>query len=235
MAGKNTSRQNFGGAPSEMGSRGAVIILLGEIGAGKSTFISVAGQTLQIRPEIGHGLLSCTKHVQEFQVQSPYNPKQLVRLIDTPGFNDPAIDDDEQLFNIIEWLKLEPKTKISGILFLHGIDQERVNPTVVSPNHILIPTPPGVRIVTTKWDAPIPEEKKSGHENDLQRIFPTSETLRFHRTFDSAWEIITAIQADPSGLTQNEFRKMLLKICPKFKQHTSIIDKMKGLFRQMFA
>ncbi|KAF8183989.1 hypothetical protein BJ912DRAFT_541389 [Pholiota molesta] len=129
----------------EIDSGHPVIILLGETGAGKSTFISIAGPDLTAQPEIGHSLISCTSTVQEYQVGIPYAPGKYVRFVDTPGFNDSDCNGDgEKLSKIIEWLKKEPQTKIIGIIFLHGIDQDRLvrDSTVVSPKDI--PTPPGV-------------------------------------------------------------------------------------------
>jgi hypothetical protein len=130
-----------------------------------------------------------------------------------------------------------PQTKIIGIIFLHGIDQDRLvrDSTMVSPKDI--PTPPGVFIVTTKWDACMNMDKKDSHECDLQTIFPSTPIMRFHNTFDSAWQIIAEIQRYPSGdLKQETFREALEAIYPQFRRRdVSIVGKMKMIFRRMFG
>jgi len=156
---------------------------------------------LDAGPEIGHTLGPCTKSVKGHTVSDPKRPERLVRLIDTPGFNDSeSLGDDEQVRLIIQWLQQEPKTKLVGILFLFDVAQPRVaiNPEMMNPTHIS--DPPGVCIVTSKWSSqPQSQSQDAQKEQCLQAMFQKMPMRRFTNTPESAWEIINEVRDSRDG------------------------------------
>ncbi|KAF8959519.1 hypothetical protein BDZ97DRAFT_1389876 [Flammula alnicola] len=214
-------------------------LLLGETGAGKSTFIDKAGPQLHRRPKIGHDLGSCTTSVAEFKIQNPKNPKSCVVLVDTPGFNDsdPLKGDDEQLKAIIDWLKgkSQPDAKIAGVIYLHDISQARVIqcPTVMNAN--LVSRPPGVLFATTKWSKHRLQQDES-RERELKDAFAYVQLDRFENTVDSAWKLIDAVVSSPGwNVTLLEFQTKLEAIRPQFKREEKRKPKFFHLFMRSWA
>ncbi|KAF8959528.1 P-loop containing nucleoside triphosphate hydrolase protein [Flammula alnicola] len=200
-----------------------MIMLLGETGAGKSTFIEKAGPRLRQKPIIGHSLASCTNRVSEFKVQDPNKPGCYVTLIDTPGFNDSdSQGDDEQLKMIIGWLKKksQPDAKLTGIIYLHDISQPRVTKSPTVMNASKISRPPGVLFATTKWSNDQRRLEES-RERELETTFPNVTMDRFENTVDSAWKLIGAIVSSPGDVTLRELQTQLESICPQFTREES--------------
>ncbi|KAF9002497.1 P-loop containing nucleoside triphosphate hydrolase protein [Cyathus striatus] len=77
-----------------------VIAIMGPTGVGKSTFINTLLDDGVM--QIGHGLISCTEHLQHVIVPLPDRPRLVI--LDTPGFDDTYIDDAEILRRISVWL-----------------------------------------------------------------------------------------------------------------------------------
>ncbi|KAL8870259.1 MAG: hypothetical protein Q9174_003654 [Haloplaca sp. 1 TL-2023] len=101
----------------------SVVAVMGPTGSGKSTLISkLAGRPVQV----GHGLKSCTQHVDEFPC---IIAGRQVILVDTPGFNDTFLSDTDVLTILVDWLKESDKDKewqFSGIIYLHSIQEPRM-------------------------------------------------------------------------------------------------------------
>ncbi|KAF8169754.1 hypothetical protein BJ912DRAFT_998795 [Pholiota molesta] len=174
------------------------ILLLGQTGSGKSTFISVAGRNqLGPHPKIGDRLDPCTTRVQQFLLEDPRNAGQYVRLIDTPGFNSEAAGDKKQLKKIRKWLRKEPETKLNGILFL----DDQVGPsTLFQTKPRDIPrNPPSIWVVTTK-------------ENRINnRPYSNAYEVRpFDKSDESAWAIIRDVQRLESTTTYGKLSKELV-------------------------
>ncbi|KAG6811108.1 hypothetical protein H0H92_008955 [Tricholoma furcatifolium] len=55
--------------------------------------------------KVGHGLDSETQEVSYCIVADPLNPHDRYFLVDTPGFNEANVDDQEILGRIVRWLK----------------------------------------------------------------------------------------------------------------------------------
>ncbi|KAH0562389.1 hypothetical protein GP486_002912 [Trichoglossum hirsutum] len=99
------------------------IAVMGVTGSGKSTFIRTASGDESI--VIGHSLKSCTSELRGYSFHhGGYN----ITLVDSPGFNDTYKSEAEVLGDIAEWLResYEAKTKLSGIIYLHSIKNERM-------------------------------------------------------------------------------------------------------------
>ncbi|KAL9598455.1 MAG: hypothetical protein Q9219_004491 [cf. Caloplaca sp. 3 TL-2023] len=103
-----------------------VVLILGKTGVGKSTFIKAA-TGLDI--STGDSLDSCTTKIQIYPVA---NTRYF--LIDTPGFDDPALSDVEILQSIASCLSdmheglifADIQVKLSGIIYVHAIDEPRM-------------------------------------------------------------------------------------------------------------
>jgi GTPase SAR1 family protein len=101
-----------------------IIAVMGITGAGKTTFISrCMGEDVGI----GHGLHSYT---QDVAIHSFRRHGRVIRLIDTPGFDDTSKADVNILNNIAFWMshayRAEPKLLLSGIIYLHPISETRM-------------------------------------------------------------------------------------------------------------
>ena len=72
-------------------------------------FIGTADPHLCQKPEVGHGLESCTKGILPFKVKNTTSDSEgrSVILVDTPGFDDSnlLIRDQDRLEIIMQWLK----------------------------------------------------------------------------------------------------------------------------------
>ncbi|KAJ2915294.1 hypothetical protein MD484_g5093, partial [Candolleomyces efflorescens] len=110
-----------------------VIVIIGQSGAGKSTFINVLRGNDEM--EINHNLASCTKEISVATLTLPPThpmcPNRRLVLVDTPGFNDTHEGEYEILRRISVWLAsvYEAKNmqvKIAGLVYLHNISQNRM-------------------------------------------------------------------------------------------------------------
>ncbi|KAF8959475.1 hypothetical protein BDZ97DRAFT_2042988 [Flammula alnicola] len=167
-------------------------LILGEIGAGKSTFIDTAGPDADPKPEIGHGLKSCTAQVSVYKVQDPKKSG--------------GICDDKQLEIIIDWLekKSGPNAKLAGIIYLHEINQARL--TKNSP--VMKSHPFGVVFVTTKWSQDQRQQKiQANLDRELKTTFNNVTMIRSENTRDSAWNIIGAVTSAPAEIPLEELQR----------------------------
>ncbi|KAH7911609.1 P-loop containing nucleoside triphosphate hydrolase protein [Hygrophoropsis aurantiaca] len=179
----------------------AKILLLGESGAGKSTFINAAaGKEVA---KVGHSLQSCTSKTSAFTLTHPNKPGCEVVLIDTPGFDDSWAEDKEILARIVEWLKTT-RTAPTGIIYLHVISHWQMHGSlggfsdaiamnvVKLSNHMIAQS---IVLVTTKWeycrDKSAGDRRQEEPRNEWQGMLEHGlKVVRFADSQKSAWEII---------------------------------------------
>lgn len=113
-------RQSQVAAPDA--SQEIFIGVVGITGSGKSSFIKrVTGCSEDI---IAHSLKSGTKHVNHQSIQLG---DIKVNLVDTPGFNDTQLEDEDVLQLLLDWLKNFHLngSRFSGLLYLYPINKTR--------------------------------------------------------------------------------------------------------------
>lgn len=104
-----------------------IIAILGQIGAGKSTFInSWLGEG---KAEVGNGLTQCTHHISRYTASRsfPHQGRRIV-LVDTPGLDDiPNERDYEIMRRLAIWMATSCSTgaDFAGVLYLQNIKQKR--------------------------------------------------------------------------------------------------------------
>ncbi|KJA26259.1 hypothetical protein HYPSUDRAFT_52572 [Hypholoma sublateritium FD-334 SS-4] len=198
------------------------IMLLGQTGCGKSSFINVADPHLDHKPQVSDMLASCTKVPQEFKVKNPSNPQKSVILVDTPGLNDsdPLHGDRKQLGVIIDWLKKRPNMKFAGVFYLYDITETRI----AHPLRKVVNTvqkekkdsrSPQTIFLTTKWTSTDFSLCRS-REEELRDYLPEGTMKRFNGSADSAWEIIGDICTPPNQLSAQKLWSQLENIRDSF-------------------
>ncbi|KAF4966909.1 hypothetical protein FSARC_5473 [Fusarium sarcochroum] len=133
----------------------AIIVAMGLTGSGKSTFISrLVGEDKLV---IGNSLESCTRDVECFRFQHPSG--RHVILVDTPGFDDTALSDQEVLKKICGFLANIYKNKIdvAGVIYMHRITDTRLTGSGLRNLQLLKQLCgdkfyPQVALVTTMWE-----------------------------------------------------------------------------------
>ncbi|KAH7908654.1 P-loop containing nucleoside triphosphate hydrolase protein [Hygrophoropsis aurantiaca] len=199
------------------------ILLLGQTGAGKSTFINAAAE--KEVATVGHSLQSCTSETSAVTLTHPNKPGCEVILIDTPGFDDSWAEDKEILARIVGWLK---KTNIAptGIIYLHEISQSRnnadgqtdaMNPVKLS-NHVIAGR---IVLATTKWktlrDQTVGDRRQEELASQWQGMLDHgSKAVRFADSHQSAWDIIDCLSNNvPNDAIQAELDRILGNIATK--------------------
>ncbi|KAM7210185.1 hypothetical protein V8F06_014431 [Rhypophila decipiens] len=105
---------------------------MGLTGSGKSTFISrLTGQHEPQETGIGHGLASKTIDITCYTAQ--YDQTRIIRLIDTPGFDDTTRSDTEVLNSIASHLDTLHRARqhLLGIICLHRITDVRLSGSAI--------------------------------------------------------------------------------------------------------
>nr|KAK5434724.1 hypothetical protein LTR18_010219 [Exophiala xenobiotica] len=132
------------------------LLVMGMTGSGKSTFIQRATGDISI--ETGGGLLSVTREVKSYPV---VHKGYEIFLIDSPGFDDDSLSDDDVLKKIADFVNNIHNLNwtIGGIIYLHDISQARLRNTGTI-NIRVLETFAGrenwnnLSLVTNKWSDP---------------------------------------------------------------------------------
>ncbi|KAG6840417.1 hypothetical protein C0991_006811 [Blastosporella zonata] len=91
------------GSLTEYRKDDTIVLILGQVGSGKSTFLNrAAGGTVMT---VGHNLTSETKSVSYCVLQDPTQTSRRYIFVDTPGFDDYKTEDREILDRIVKWIK----------------------------------------------------------------------------------------------------------------------------------
>ncbi|KAF8186313.1 hypothetical protein BJ912DRAFT_469380 [Pholiota molesta] len=166
-----------------------LIIVLGDGGVGKSTFIKVAGSASDLgkKPEISHGIHPGTTTPQECAVRHPKKPEFFVRLIDTPGF------DEGKESGIIEWLEALPNARLAGILVLHDVHRCKNSHISISASKLSEMESVCVQVFTK-----IGGEDPVSYENCWNQISAVNGQVKlFEGTLVSAWDILDGVCSGP--------------------------------------
>ncbi|KAK6348272.1 hypothetical protein TWF718_006079 [Orbilia javanica] len=119
-----------GGSIAGLTPSSPIIAIMGETGAGKSSFIRALGgrDDRGAYPAVGHNLNSTTKKVEWY---SAVAGSKGFYILDTPGFDDSYMSD----FEILEGLTKELATiysnsrPLTGIIYVHDVSKEKMGGT----------------------------------------------------------------------------------------------------------
>ncbi|KAF7189755.1 hypothetical protein HII31_08862 [Pseudocercospora fuligena] len=148
------------------------IAVMGVTGSGKSTFIrKVSGDSSVL---VGDGLYSCTSELKSYAFNyGGFN----INLVDSPGFNDTHRSETDVLQDIASWLRetYEGETKLTGIVYLHGINHSRMEGSALRNLKMfreLCGNDPlqNVVLATTFWDT-VQAEAGARRETELKDTF----------------------------------------------------------------
>ena len=149
-----------------------VVAVLGVTGAGKSTFTKEISLNNKIR--IGHGLEPCTQLI----IPSTFNlDGREIILVDTPGFNDAVLSDQEIHELIVNWMvtTYRQKTRLKGIIYCHPITNNRIGGSSVKYMRMFRSLCgddflQSVVLMTTMWDL-VDEQEGKRREEQLSKDF----------------------------------------------------------------
>lgn len=215
----SSNDRNLQAISDVMSPQDIIIAVMGITGAGKTTLISrCMGEDVGI----GHGLHSYT---QDVAIHSFCRHGRVIRLIDTPGFDDTSKADVNVLNNIAFWLshayRAEPKLLLSGIIYLHPISETRM-PGSATKNLEMMKLLCGDRglsaiwLATTMWNH-VSEEIGVRREQEListeqfwgSLIRHGSSVCRHQDSDASAFAIIDSIVARKQTMTLSIQRQMV--------------------------
>ncbi|KAF8184732.1 hypothetical protein BJ912DRAFT_1043641 [Pholiota molesta] len=185
-----------------------LIIILGDSGLGKSTFVTVAGSASDIgdKAPIGHSLTECTTIPQEYIVRHPNKPEIFVRLIDTPGLDYTMENSHRGSEDItVDWLKTLPNARLTGILVLHCGRSTRYRDTMAV--HLMHRDPVCVGV--------IPTSVKGRDYTQILGFYSGlfgSRVKLFETTLVSAWDILDGVCAGaPINRTTHQLAEEITK------------------------
>ncbi|KIM76264.1 hypothetical protein PILCRDRAFT_12872 [Piloderma croceum F 1598] len=190
-----------------------IVIVMGLTGAGKSKFIEYA--TGSNGNSVGHSWRSHTSDIQTVRAVHPANGGPVV-FVDTPGFDGTFKSDEEILAIIVDWLTKAKKAKVSTILYLHRMSDNRMSQSAtknirlfrsICGKHAM----PNVVIVTTMWSK-VGRKDGIDREDELKKevwhemLDDGCKIERFEDTRESAWRIVCNIMKNPGAslLIQDE-------------------------------
>ncbi|KDR80544.1 hypothetical protein GALMADRAFT_153019 [Galerina marginata CBS 339.88] len=180
-----------------------VILVIGPIGAGKSTFINAALDNDKL--EVGHGMSPCTTKPWPVVVDNiPNLDGHRLVLVDTPGFDstDLSKDDERILKQIDTWLEKSYPRKVifGGVLYVHDITNKKFKAAdrrIIERFHRKYGDSAiqNTILATTNWGPPQPKngetlEKELKSVHWVTTIEKGAKVHRFLRDSESAWAII---------------------------------------------
>jgi hypothetical protein len=179
-----------------------IIAVMGVTGAGKSTFITTVTERKDI--PVGPNLYSETSEVNEYRFS--HGSTNYV-LVDTPGFDDSSMSNEEVTTKILRWLlsSYRSGTRLNGIIYIHNITKPRMQGSAYE-NMRLFRQLCGdgalgnVILATSFWDQVTPSvgaERESKLKEDFwaNMIAKGSEVVRIKRDRSVCLEVLDRIAA----------------------------------------
>ncbi|KAG6864615.1 hypothetical protein C0991_008263 [Blastosporella zonata] len=177
-----------------------IILVLGQVGAGKSSFINSAIGRDVASVNGGYIEGSHTKAITSFVIDGDVNSSSSGRivLVDTPGFNDAPSGDIENIQRISRFLASRPRSALAGILYIYEITQDRIpsDDGFMSPSKFArLPASRNVLLTTVKWS----ELRSHSHGEERQERIRAqwahiyddgARIVTFNDSRDSAREIV---------------------------------------------
>lgn len=184
-----------------------VVVLMGQTGSGKSTFINCAAGH-DVAP-VTHSVTSCTNDIRLFHCARPGHPNERIFLVDTPGFDHTKAQSPKGVLQqVSEWLIATYKrdVKVAGILQLVDITQAQVT----SSHRLALKAFSelcgadflcNVVVVSTFWEDLDSLQVGTMREHELRKLlakdydFNDIRYSRFpERTKQAAWDVIDLLQ-----------------------------------------
>ncbi|KAG6820496.1 hypothetical protein H0H93_016303 [Arthromyces matolae] len=176
---------------SDVTENDTLALIVGESGAGKSTFINRAANTDVTA--VGADLDSATQVLSYHILPDPVNPAERYVLVDTPGFNDSNGNPDQIIFSqIADYLRGSPfKMKIL-VVYLIQADMPDDAVTRLRPLTLLkaIGKKMALGFCIAVNNATGVSEEKACLQEDKYRANSSNLVYRFHNSHDSAWDIL---------------------------------------------
>ncbi|KAG6913645.1 hypothetical protein DXG01_005352, partial [Tephrocybe rancida] len=201
-----------------------VILVMGQTGAGKSTFINVV--TGRDATKASHGLESCTPQLLPVILPHPTDQTRRIVLVDTPGFDDTGLSNSEILQRITVWLAqlYSANMTLAGVIYLHDITEVRwlgsfrknldMFNKLVGRDAIR-----NVVLATTNWgvipnkDGTCDRRKKKLSESNWKDMISLGAKLdRFAKSPESGWAILNHIINHADVISNVEIQKELVEI-----------------------
>ncbi|RMJ13900.1 hypothetical protein CDV36_006418 [Fusarium kuroshium] len=189
-----------------------VILLVGQTGAGKSTFIAqLGGRHISTgeTPVVGHWVRSETSTVSWYRA---FINHQKVYLIDTPGLEDHRVSDFQTLKHISDELQNDYRNGrlLNGIIYLYDISRTRIGGSGMRQLDYLNlmmgdEAFTNCALVTTRWDlnSSSNRDRQEAREEELKQthwadmISGGSTAMRHNGTRYSAEKIISSLTEKP--------------------------------------
>ncbi|KAG6918306.1 hypothetical protein DXG01_015398 [Tephrocybe rancida] len=180
-----------------------IILVIGEAGAGKSSFINSAIDRNVASVSDGYIQGSHTKTFAPFVIDDHSNPRSPGRiiLVDTPGFNDSPLGDIVNVQRISAFLATQPRKASAGIIYIYDITNDRFSSgdSVMNPSKFShVSASRNVLLTTVKWSELLSQAKGERRQELIRtewaHIFDDgARIVPFDDSPDSARDIVNQV------------------------------------------
>ncbi|KDR82096.1 hypothetical protein GALMADRAFT_115026, partial [Galerina marginata CBS 339.88] len=228
-----------------------IILIMGPTGTGKSNFIDhLTGRAGKPGRRGGNGLRSYTSEVTAVRMKNHPKYKNRIILVDSPGFDNTQLSNQEVLETISLWLTDMCEANIfpHGIMYTHRITDNRSGEQDRNLKMFIElcrkQSAKNILFVTTMWDKIISTQEEEDLEDIRKKYWGSlldCSTARFYNNSKSAWDTIDTILAqgddtakpmehedleDPSKLDRDDL--VIVLMGPTGTGKSNIIDNLTG-------